>query len=58
MVIALKELQFLGTPVQGVIASCDSSNVVQSREVKVELCGAMVFQLRQEGEEVKGRGMG
>lgn len=58
MVIALKELQFLGTLVQVVIASYDSSNVVQSREVKVELCGAMVFQLRQEGEEVKGRGMG
>lgn len=39
MVIALKELQFLGTLVQGVIALCDSSNVVQSREVKVGLCG-------------------
>lgn len=58
VVIALKEPQFLGTLVQGVIASCDSSNVVQSPEVKVGFCVAMVFQLRQEGEEVRGWGIG
>lgn len=58
VVIALKEPQFLGTLVQGVIASCDSSNVVQSREVKVGFCVAMVFQLRQEGEEVRGWDIG